>query len=273
LPRDGGKVPSYPHLCFGRQRALVNLRLDNTIKEIEETEARPGTARVWSLLNMGVVVKTSSKVIAFDVADMPLSNAQQRIAELADIMLVSHADGDHYDPTLLKRALLQGKTVVFPENFRFMYDNEGWTKIQRLKSGEVTLVDGIEITAYQTDHRGDGNFAEPGAWYRVKTDKLELLHTGDGRDFKNPGEENSLAQSGVDIFLCNVKIAPYDIRDIKPKIVVPLHLYKFMSGREELENSTFKYAKDNYDLYEKELRGIGVKYLLPGESFEYGGNE
>ncbi len=273
LPRDGGRVPSYLHLFFGNQRKILDLRLDKAIKEIEKTAVTPGAVRVWSLFNMGVVVKTSSQVIAFDIADMPLSNTQQRIAELADVILVTHADGDHYDPALLKKALLQGKTVVLPENFRFMYEREGFTNVRTLKYGEGTLVNGMEITAWQTDHRGDGDFFNANAWYRVEVDGIKLLHTGDGRDFQNPREQKNLAQNGIDVFLCNMKLHPYDIRDVNPQVAVPIHSYKFLSGREELENSTFAYAKDNYDLYDKELRGIGVKYLLPGESFEYGGEE
>lgn len=34
-----------------------------------------------------------------------------------------------------------------------------------------------------------------------------------------------------------------------------------------------KHLQESYKPYVKELRGVSVKYLLPGESFEYGGEE
>ena len=60
---------------------------------------------------------------------------------------------------------------------------------------------------------------------------------------------------------------------MNPRVAVPIYLYKFLSGREELESSTMKHLQESYKPYVKELRGVSVKYLLPGESFEYGGEE
>ena len=178
LPKDSGKAPTIFHLFLGNQRKLLDLRVDQAIDEIKETKIASGEIRIWSLLNMGVVAKTSSKIIAFDIADMPLSTAQKRLANIADVILVTHGDGDHYDPSLLKKALEQGKNVVFPEDLGF-----------KLKYGEAVSIGGIKITAFQTDHRGDGNFLEPNAWYLAEVDGFKLLHTGDGGGFKKKDEK------------------------------------------------------------------------------------
>jgi len=69
--------------------------------------------------------------------------------------------------------------------------------------------------------------------------------------------------------LCNIKIHPFDIRDIKPRVLVPMHLFKFMHNREELKSSTFIDAIERYDQYAQDLSGVDIKLLFPGESFEY----
>ncbi|MDP3997928.1 MAG: MBL fold metallo-hydrolase [Candidatus Andersenbacteria bacterium] len=269
LPRDTGKTPTLLHLFLGNQRKFFDLSLGQAIDDIDQTAVAPGKMRIWSFMNMGAVVKTSNKAIAFDTADMPESVVQKRLADIADIFLVTHADMDHYNPTLLKKALQNGKSAVFPEGFRFMYESENWSNIYYLKDGQPVDINGVKITALQTDHRVDGNFNEPNAWYLVETDGFKILHTGDGINFKYKNEKAALAHSGVDVFLCNVKVAAYDIRDISPKVVVPMHLFKFMSNREELENSTFDYAENIYRQYPGELKGIDIKLLFPGEGFEY----
>lgn len=77
--------------------------------------------------------------------------------------------------------------------------------------------------------------------------------------------------AGSMFFLCNVKVHPYDIRDVKPKTLVPLHLFKFMR-REELGSSTFEAAENINRQYVKELKGVDIEFLFPGESFELTGN-
>jgi len=268
MPKDPGASPKSYLYWVGGQRKLLDLRIKQAISEIKNSQVKAGKIRVWSLINMGVVVKTNSKIVAFDVADLPFSRAHKEIAKLADVILVTHSDSDHYDPSLLKKAVNEGKSVVFPEGFGFVHgDGSG---IYKLKSGETVNIDGVKVTAFQTDHRGDGNFMEPNAWYLVEAGGFKLLHTGDGRDFKNKTERDLLNQRrDIDIFLVNIMIHSFDIRDIKPKVMVPLHLYKFMHSREQLEESTFDYVINMYNEYDKDLKGIDRILLLAGESFEY----
>lgn len=268
LPKNPGKTPTILHLFIGNQRKLVDLRIKEAIEEIKNTKVDSGEVRIWSIMNMGVVVKTENKIIAFDISDIVLSSVQKKLAGVADVFLVTHGDGDHYDPFLLKKALANGKSVVLPKDMGFLFgDNQ--TNLYHLEYDRETEVDGIKITAFQTDHRGDGNFMEPNAWYLVKVDGFTLLHTGDGMKFKKEKEKENLGKYNVDIFLANRKNHSYDVRDVSPKILVPLHLYKYVHNREELEQSTFTYVMDTYGKYENELKGIDIKPLFIGESFEY----
>jgi len=270
MPKDPGATPKLYLYWIGGQRKILDLRIKQAVEEIKNAQVKPGKIRTWSLINMGVVVKTNSKIIAFDIADMPFSRAHKELANIVDIIIISHADSDHYDPSLLEKALKQGKSLVFPEGFSFRLAKNNSSNIFKLKSGEAIDIDGVKITAYQTDHRGDGNFNEPNAWFLAEINGFKLLHTGDGRDFKNKKERESIeGRKDIDIFLANIMIHPFNIRGIKPKVVIPLHLHKFMHNREHLEKSTFNYVINLHSKYDEDLRGIEKRLLFCGESFEF----
>ncbi len=259
--------PTLLHYLIGGQRKFLDLRINQAIKEIKNTPVPAEKIHVWSLMNMGSVIKTQNKIIVFDAADVPFSTVHKQLADIADIFIVSHADADHYDLQLLEKAIKNGKEVVVLEGL--MTGNKD-SHVHHLKSGQTIDVDGVKITAYQTDHRGDGNFIEPSAWFLVKVDGFTVLHTGDGRDFKNKDEQETVYNlHNIDILLVNNAIHPYNLRDLKPKVFVPLHLYKWMSGKEFLNNSNFDSVNNNYIKYKTSLISLDKKMLFNGEGFEY----
>lgn len=267
----GRKLPeNNPPLYFywySNQRKLSDLRVKEAIEEIENTRLEKNEIKIWSLLNMGTVIKTSGKTIAIDAANLPFSQAHNKLINLVDIFLVTHADGDHYDSTLLKKALDNNKKVILLDG---LYGPEGKSKSINLKSGETKDIDGVKITAYQTDHRGDGNFNDPCAWYVVEIGGFKLLHTGDGREFKNKDEYQKVySMKDFDILLANNQTHPYNIRDLRPKVLIPLHLFKFMSGNDLYRESTIEVVSENYSKYSKEMQGTEGIFLLPGENYLY----
>ena len=139
-----------------------------------------------------------------------------------------------------------------------------------LASGETKQIDGVTISAYQTDHRGDGRFDNPCAWFVIEADGFKLLHTGDGRDFKDISDSKKVyGAKDFDVLLANNQLHPFNIRDLSPKKLIPLHLYKFMSGRDLYDESTIEFVADKYHQYSKDLAKIDTVYLLPGESYTY----
>jgi len=268
LPKNNSRLYFY---WYSNQRKISDLRVKNAIEEIRNSKPAKNEIKIWSLLNMGVVVKTSEKTVAVDTANLPFSQAHNELVKLVDIFLVTHADMDHYDPALLKKALDNNKKVVFLEGFN---GPEGKSKSISLRSGETKDIDGVKVTAYQTDHRGDGDFNDPCVWYVVEAGGFKLLHTGDGRDFKNKNEQQKVySMKDFDILLGNSNtgstLHPYNIRDLKPKVLIPLHLFKFMSGNDLYQESTIEAVSENYAKYDKDLQGIKRIFLLPGESYIY----
>jgi len=267
----GRKLPeNNPALYFywySNQRKISDLRVKKAFKEIKNTHSGNNEIKIWSLLNMGVVIKTYGKTIAIDIANLPFSQAHNELIDIIDIFIVTHMDGDHYDPTLLKKALNKNKKVIFLDGIPLLGDASNNIGVA---SGETKDVNGVKVTAYQTDHRGDGNFNEPCAWFIIELDGHKLLHTGDGREFKNKNEQQKVySMKDFDILLANNQLHPYNIRDLNPEILIPLHLFKFMSGNNLYEESTIEAVMENYAKYSKDLQGIEKIFLLPGESYIY----
>jgi len=264
LPENNPAIYFY---WYSNQRKMSDLRVKKAIQEIKNTKPEKNEIKIWSLLNMGVVVKTSEKTIAIDTANLPFSQAHNELVNLVDIFLITHTDGDHYDPTLLKKALDYNKKVVFLEGF---YGPEGKSKSINLKSGEEKDIDSVKITAYQTDHRGDGNFNDPCVWFVIEVGGFKLLHTGDGREFKNRDEYQKVySMKDFDILLANNQTHPYNIRDLGSEVLIPLHLFKFMGGNDLYQESTIQAVSENYSKYGKEMQGIESIFLLPGEGYLY----
>ena len=270
MPKGSDKTPTLLRLFLANQRKFLDLRIKNTIGNINNSTLQKDQLQITTTINMGVIAKTKNHTIAFDIADMPTSVAQKQLASVADMFLVTHMDSDHYDFLLLKKALDEGKTVVFPASFNFFYDSSNYPNVRKLDNGQSIDIDGVKITAFHTDHRMDGDFNNANAWYLVEVDGFKILHTGDGIEFKDKSLRQQLNQQGdIDVFLVNSKIHPYDIRDIHPKLAIPLHLFKFMHNLDELHQSTFDYIENIYSQYPSDLKNIDIKYLFPGESLTH----
>lgn len=267
LPRNPDTIPTIGHYYIGQQRKFLDIRVKQAISEIKNAPVSESGVRVWSLLNMGAVIKSSKAVISIDVANIPfVSNSQDELAEVSDILLVTHADSDHFDQKLLKSALSNNKKIVFPKGIYFEKTGENSQNIFELESGTRTKIGNIFITAFQTDHRGDGDFNNPSCWYLIEADGVVILHSGDGLAFKSPTESESLRnRKDIDIMLSNVMLDAKNIEAINPKIAVPLHLFKYIHGREQLLDSTFEFAKDKYEQIKPSKTKI--MYLFAGEGF------
>jgi hypothetical protein len=65
--------------------------------------------------------------------------------------------------------------------------------------------------------------------------------------------------------MANIMLDAQNIEAINPKVLVPLHLFKYVHGREQLANSTFEAAANKYE----QIKSSDTKkiFLFAGESF------
>jgi len=257
-------TPFVGWFVVSKGRKLFELRSKGIVDEIASTVVPEGKIKVWYIYNMGVVAKTSKHIIAFDIAAPYLSFSFRGIGDLADIILTSHVHGDHYDTWVLKN----GKNLVFPAGTYLAksYKNKN---LYELESGKKVNIDGASVTAFQTDHRRDQNFDFAVAWYLVEVDGFKLVHTGDGFNFKNMKERDFLYTQDIDILFANNQTAPFNIRDLSPKVVIPLHMHEIMHTKGYLETDGFGDVMSSFAKEAGSLKGITPYLLFWGESIEY----
>src|SRR5690554_794455 len=102
--------------AFHHRRAL------SVLDELENSEFSTGI-QVWKLYNMGVIARTKSVTVAFDVTRGHSSSSDSfalpnevmsRIAHHCDALFISHFHQDHADEEVASIFLEQGKPVVTP---------------------------------------------------------------------------------------------------------------------------------------------------------------
>ncbi|WP_068771863.1 hypothetical protein OH491_06050 [Termitidicoccus mucosus] len=88
-------------VCY--RRAFDRIR-----NEVESTKVEQGTAVVWLLYNMGIVVKTPSGCFGVDINH----RLAEKLEPLLDFLCVTHNHGDHKSVELMDAMRARGKPVL-----------------------------------------------------------------------------------------------------------------------------------------------------------------
>lgn len=170
-----------------------------------------------------------------------------------DAILLTHKHPDHFEPSILKKFLSFGSTIIFTiEEIGTLLQQDG-INYERVKPNDALVVEGFEVKVFEALH---GRLPIP-VPDNVAFLVDNVLHPGD-----------SFTPSGIDA--CDVLALPIAgpwaelngamemVDRLRPKQVIPIHdaiLKDFMLSR-------------MYDLMLKpvlESRGIGFKPLALGE--------
>lgn len=130
------------------------------------------TPAVWSLYNMGYIVKTPQALFSIDLVHR---NAA-KFAPLLDFSLVSHNHNDHYHPGLYREMNSAHKTVI--SNFLDNYgawrkgSNGGYTRAEKeFKIKDVTIRTSlVDHNTYLLDFT---------TAFEIRVGDWKLYHTGD----------------------------------------------------------------------------------------------
>jgi L-ascorbate metabolism protein UlaG (beta-lactamase superfamily) len=176
-----------------------------------------GQAVVWYLGHSGWAVKTRNHLLIFDYwkqdaePDEPgLANGAINPEELKDLnvtVFASHAHGDHYMPEIFAWRKTMPR-IAYIMGFK-PEKAEGYTL---LPMREKKVIDGMEITAIESNDSGQGFF--------VKTDGVAIFHPGDHanrkRDFSGPfkKEIDFLADQGLKADILFVPVSGCGFGDI-----------------------------------------------------------
>ena len=220
----------------GNTRRLTALRrleaaFDKVLREVRETPVDDVPA-VWSLYNMGVVVKTRESLFSIDLH-------HRRAAELApllDFALVTHNHDDHWRPDFYRAMDRAGKTVV--SNFLDNYGTADWRKGGSdwaakggFRAGESTLrIRDVEIRTSLVDH--NDYLVDFTTAFEIRVGSWTLYHTGDC----GKGSEGKLRASRPDLWMffpgCGINVEDAVSR-VRPKRLAFGHLWELghRSGR------------------------------------------
>ena len=95
----------------------LDFAFDRVLRKIKETVVTGDAPAVWSVYNMGYIVKTREALFSIDLKH----RRSRSLVPLLDFALVTHKHGDHYDGNFCKAMDEAGKPLVssFVENAAF----------------------------------------------------------------------------------------------------------------------------------------------------------
>lgn len=152
----------------------LELAFDKVLREARETVVSGDVPAVWSVYNMGHIVKTRDSLFSIDLKH----RRANEFVPLLDFALVTHKHGDHYDVNFCKAMDEAGKPLVssFVENAAF-----GEIKAKAAAEGkpDVFKIRDVLIRTFRVDHAKEAWGIDFTTAFEVKIGKFRLLHTGD----------------------------------------------------------------------------------------------
>ena len=197
----------------GDTRGLASLEkleraFEKVFREARETKVEKIPA-VWSVYNMGYVVKTPAALFSIDL----VHRRAPEFAPFLDFELVTHNHADHFHPELYHAMDGAGKTVI--SNFLDNYGVRNWKKNGGYTRAVKTFkIKDVEIRTSLIDH--NEVWGKPDLW---------LFFPGCGI---NPGEA---------------------VRRVQPKRVVFGHLWELGHKHGRLTTPMVRRAKEKADAY------------------------
>lgn len=152
----------------------LELAFDKVLREARETVVEGDAPAVWSVYNMGYIVKTRESLFSIDLKH----RRAHSLVQLLDFALVTHKHGDHYDGNFCKAMDKAGKPLVssFAENAAF---DEIKAKAVAGGKPDVFKIRDVEIRTFRVDHAKADWGIDFTTAFEVKIGKFRLLHTGD----------------------------------------------------------------------------------------------
>lgn len=226
----------------GNTRSLASLEkleraFERVLDEVSKTVI-DDTPAVWSVYNMGYLVKTKESLFSIDL----IHRRAIELADKLDFALITHNHSDHCDIELYKKLNSAGKTVI--SNF---LDNYGAHSKRNQNSigggfvmGEKTFrIKDVEISTSLVDH--NKYLLDFTTAFEIRVGNWKLYHTGDC----GVADKLKIHNTPPDVWTffpgCGIKVATA-IKKIQPKKTVFGHLWELAHSSSRLDAPLIKRA-------------------------------
>lgn len=228
------------YLCDGKTGGYASLeRLERAYakvcREIKETVVKDIPA-VWSVYNMGYVVKTPQALFSIDL----VHRLDSALAPILDFALVTHNHGDHFRPEFYNAMNGQRKTVV--SNFLDNYGVADWRAQGGFTRARKTFkIKDVEVRTSLIDH--NDYLIDYTTAFEIRVGNFSIYHTGDSGRGTEPKLVTTCGRPDLWLFFpgCGIDVAKA-VEKVRPKRVVFGHLWELGHGHGRLDASKLKHA-------------------------------
>ncbi len=203
------------YMCDGQTRGLAALeKLENAFSKVmgEVTSTKVGDVpAVWSVYNMGYVVKTRQTIFAVDL----VHRRAQEFVPMLDFTLVTHNHGDHWRQEVCRALATRNKPVI--SNFLGYMGYTRAKKVYRIKD--------VEIRTSLVDH--NLNLIDFTTAFEIRVGNWTLYHTGDAGKGTEPKLETVWGRPDLWLFFpgCGINVAKA-VKKIDAKRIVFGHAWE-----------------------------------------------
>ena len=209
----------------GDTRGLASLEkleaaFEKVLREAVETTVDGERPAVWSVYNMGYIVKTRESMFSIDL----VHRRAAEFAPLLDFSLITHNHSDHWRPEFYAAMNGSGKTVI--SNFLDNYGTANWHKNGGYVRGvkEFRIRD-VEIRTSLIDH--NSYLVDFTTAFEIRIGGFRIYHTGDSGNGTEPKLANAWGRPDLWLFFpgCGIDVAKA-VRQVGAKRIVFGHLWE-----------------------------------------------
>lgn len=205
----------------------VEAAFAKVMREAKETVVTGDRPAVWSVYNMGYIVKTRNAMFSIDL----VHRRAAEFAPLLDFALVTHNHGDHFHRGLYNAMNGAGKTVI--SNFLDNYGVKGWRKNGGYIRGTKRFrLKDVEISTSLIDH--NDYLVDFTTAFEIRVGSFRMYHTGDSGKGTEPKLNTVWGRPDLWLFFpgCGINTAKA-VSKVNAKRVVFGHLWELAhdSGR------------------------------------------
>ena len=229
------------YLQDGNTRGLAALEkleaaFDKVLREVKETVVTGDVPAVWSVYNMGYIVKTRESLFSIDLV-------HRRAAEfvpLLDFALITHNHGDHWRQGFYDAMDSAVKTVV--SNFLDNFGVKNWKENGGYVRGVKTFkIKDVEIRTSLTDH--NEYLIDFTTSFEIKIGNFILYHTGDSGRGSEPKLGTAWGRPDLWLFFpgCGINTAKA-VEKVNARRVVLGHLWELSHAKWRLDERLIRRA-------------------------------